>query len=150
MIKTARLSDAVAIWRLSGVYAKKNEMLARTLGDIYESIKEFKVYKQNHKVIGCAALHIYWHNLAEIRTLAVSPRYKRRGMGTALVESCLQEARELGIKKVFTLTTSPEFFKKLGFREMNKGKLPMKVWGDCQRCPKFMECDEVALIKSVD
>jgi len=61
-------------------------------------------------------------------------------------KKCLSEAKQFGVKKVFVLTYIPEFFKKVGFKEIEKSQLPQKIWGDCIRCPKFPECDEIALI----
>jgi len=99
--------------------------------------------------VGAASLHIVWEDLAEIRSLVVSEEYQGKGIGAKLVEACLKEAKELGIPKVFVLTTSPNFFKKLGFIEINKQELPQKVWADCIRCSKFPECDEIPMIKEI-
>lgn len=92
-------------------------------------------------------LYIYYgRTIAEIRSLAVKKESQKKGIGSLLVKKCLNEAKKLGVNKVFVLTYIPEFFKKTGFMELDKSKLPQKIWGDCIRCPKFPECDEVALI----
>jgi len=100
--------------------------------------------------MGCVALHTVWSDLAEIKSLAVAEAGQRSGVGRELVEACLSEARELGLKTVFCLTYKPEFFEKSGFVRVDKMTLPHKVWTECFRCPKFPNCDEVALIYRVE
>jgi len=99
--------------------------------------------------VGCCALHIFWENVAEVRAFAVKPEFARQGIGTKLAQACLEEAEELGMKEVFTLTYVPGFFKKLGFEITDKNQLPRKVWTGCLACPKFPDCDEIALIKKL-
>lgn len=122
-------------------------MLPRSLNDIYENIRDFFVYAYKGKIAGAAALHILWEDLAEIRSVAVANEYHGKGIGKKLIGQCLKEARMLGIKKVFALTYNPEFFKKSGFEDIDKNSLPQKIWGDCLKCPKFPECEEVAVMK---
>lgn len=147
VIAKANLRDASVIHQLVSVYAGKNKMLPRALGDIYADVREYYVCRLNGKVVGCAALHVYWKDLAEVRSLAVAEKHVNKGVGSLLVNACLAEARQLKVPSVFTLTLVPKFFKKLGFRPVDKSELPMKIWSDCIRCPKFSECDEVALIR---
>ena len=90
-----------------------------------------------------------WEDLAEIRSLAVDKVHQKRGIGKNLVRECLKEARALGVKRIFALTYSPDFFKKMGFKDADKSSLPQKIWGDCLRCPRFPECDEHAVIISL-
>lgn len=149
MIEKANLKDAKAIHKLINFYAKKDKMLPRSLSEIYENIREYFVYKKNNKIVGCCALHIFWEDCAEIRSLAVDPYFKKRRIGSILTEACIKEAKEMGILRIFTLTVVPEFFEKLGFKRVDKFTLPMKVWSECIKCSKFTECDEVALVKSV-
>ena len=127
-------------------YADRQLMLPRSLNDTYESLRDFYVWRENDEVVGCAALHVSWDGLGEVRSLAVREDATRRGIGRKLVQSCLDEARELGMKRVFALTYVPEFFKKFGFVLYAKENLPHKVWTDCLNCPKFPDCDEVALV----
>ena len=87
--------------------------------------------------------------MAEIRSLAVKKNARDRGIGTSMIKKCISGARQLGVKKVFALTYAPEFFKKLGFTEVDKTALPHKIWGDCIRCPKFPDCNEYAFIKEI-
>ena len=102
--------------------------------------------ERRHSIQGVCGLGICWEDLAEIKSLAVSKDLRRKGYGKELVETCLNEARVLGLRKVFTLTYIPEFFVKLGFQEVEKQTLPHKIWADCLKCPKFPNCDEVALV----
>ena len=142
----ARVSDVSQMHKLINSFADKGEMLARSLSEIYENIRDYFVVRQGERVIACVALHISWSDLAEIKSLAVAEDYQQQGTGNQLVEACLKEARELGIPTVFCLTYKPTFFEKCGFSQVDKAELPQKVWGECYRCPKFPDCDEVALI----
>ncbi len=145
-IRKATVSDIKLIHKLINEFAKKGEMLPRSLNELYENIRDFLIAEDNNEIKGVCALHILWEDLAEIRSLAVKKESHKKGIGSLLVKKCLKEAKKLGVNKVFVLTYIPEFFKKTGFRELDKSKLPQKIWGDCIRCPKFPECDEVALI----
>ena len=92
-------------------------------------------------------LHIIWEKLAEVRTMAVDPEYIRRGIGGEIVRRLMAEGDELGIEQYFTLTYKPGFFQSLGFRIITKEELPHKVWKECIDCPKFPNCDEIALMR---
>lgn len=144
-IRKAKISDVPLIHKLVNEFAGKGEMLPRALNDLYENIRDIFVY-DDRGLKGVCALHVLWEDLAEVRSLAVREEFQGRGIGKALVKHCLKEARTLGTKKVFALTYHFAFFKKIGFREIDKAKLPHKIWGDCLRCPKFPECDEHAVI----
>lgn len=98
---------------------------------------------------GAGALHIIWEDLAEIRALAIKPEYQRQGMGKRLIYELLKEADDLGIHQVFALTYQVPFFKHCGFNEISKDEMPPKVWKECINCPKFPNCDEVAMIRRV-
>ena len=145
-IEKARISDATQMHKLINHFADKGEMLARPLSEIYENIRDYFVVKQGERVLACAALHVNWSDLAEIKSVAVAEDSQRQGIGDQLVAACLNEARELGIPTVFCLTYKPAFFEKLDFSQVDKLELPHKVWSECYRCPKFPNCDEVALI----
>ena len=147
MIRKARMSDVKGIHGLIAEYAKKGDMLPRSLADIYENLRDYFVFLGNDgELLGSAAIHIMWEDLAEVRSLAVREGRMRRGVGTQLVESCISEAIMLGIARVFALTYKPEFFEKLGFHVVDKSELPQKIWTDCLKCSKFPDCDEVALV----
>jgi len=146
MVRRARISDAKVIHQLLLKYAGDGLMLSRSLSDIYEAIRDFYVYEQDGQVVGTGCLSICWEDLAEVRSLAVAETMKGRGVGREIVKACLEEARQIGLRRVFALTYQVDFFSKLGFAEIEKSQLPHKVWGDCVRCPKFPECDEVAMM----
>jgi amino-acid N-acetyltransferase len=145
MIEKARIGDPKAIQVLVNGYAARELMLARSLNDVYDTLRDFFVWREDGRVVGCVALHITWDGLGEVRSLAVEADAQGRGIGSALVEACLEEARQIGMKKVFVLTYVPGFFRKIGFRPEPKENLPHKIWADCLNCPRFPECDEVAL-----
>ncbi|RLD98584.1 MAG: N-acetyltransferase [Aquificota bacterium] len=145
-VEKATLKDAPQIHKLINSYAGEGFLLPRSLMDIYESIRDFFVIREGDRVVATAALKVVWEDLAEVRSVLVSDEFKGRGWGRALVEACIREARELGVKKVFVLTNSPGYFSRLGFRLVDKRKLPHKVWFDCLKCPKFPDCDEVAMM----
>lgn len=142
----AKIADVSQAYELINYFADKGEMLPRALSEIYENIRDFFVLREGDEIVGCVALHIAWADLAEIKSLAVKEDRQDQGLGSLLIQACLDEARELGIPTVFCLTYKPAFFEKYGFRQVDKLELPRKVWGECYRCPKFPNCDEVALI----
>jgi len=146
MIRKARIIDAKQIHKLLMIYAKDGLMLSRSLSDIYEGIRDFYVFESDGVVVGTVCLHICWDDLAEVRSLAVAAEYEGRGIGRHLVQACLDEARQLGLPRIFALTYKQAFFEKFSFRVVEKSELPHKVWGDCLRCAKFPDCDEIAMI----
>lgn len=145
-IEKATMADAPLIQDLVSSFASLGEMLPRPLAEIYEQLRDFLVVHDNGRLVACAALHIMWEDLAEIRSLAVLDGWQDKGVGVLLVEACLDEARALGIVTVFALTRQPSFFERLGFHQADVMALPRKVWGECFRCPKFPNCDEIAVI----
>ncbi len=149
-VEKANIKDATTIHQMVNYFADRGEMLPRSLSEIYENIRDYFVVRQDERVIACAALHVSWEDLAEIKSLAVTKDSQKQGIGAKLVDACLNETRELGIPTVFCLTYQPAFFEKFGFCQVDKMELPRKIWGDCLRCPKFPDCDEVALIYKVE
>ena len=146
-VEKARVSDANSMHRMISHFADKGEMLPRALSDIYEGIREYFVVKEGDQVVACVALHVTWVDLAEIRSLAVAEQEQNQRIGSLLIQACLKEAKELGIPRVFCLVRKPGFFERHGFQLIDKAELPQKVWAECYRCPKFPNCDEVALIR---
>ena len=132
--------------QLINYFADKGDMLARPLSELYENIRDYFVVRRDEQVIACVALHVNWSDLGEIKSLVVAEDSQKQGIGDQLVEACLREAKELGLPTVFCLTYKPGFFERFGFRELDKMELPRKVWTECYVCPKFPNCDEVALI----
>ncbi len=131
MIRKAQINDVKEIQKLLTEFASRGDMLSRSLSELYEALRDFYVFVEDGKLLGTTALHIVWEDLAEVRSVAVVEDVGRRGIGTQLVQTCIDEARELGLKRLFCLTYKPEFFGKLGFRLVDKSELPHKVWGDC-------------------
>jgi len=145
-VEKAKIDDVAQMQQLINYFAEKDEMLARPLSELYENIRDYFVVRQGERVIACAALHVSWSDLAEIKSLAVAEDSQKQKIGVQLVKACLKEAMELGISTIFCLTYKPAFFEKFGFCQIDKMELPRKVWTECYRCPKFPDCDEVALI----
>ena len=149
-IRKAIIGDVGRIQALVNHYASKETMLGLSLSEIYDQIRDFTVAEGPRRtLIGVCALHVIWDDLAEIRSLAVDPKIRRRGVGRSLVERCLEEARGLQIPKVFALTYQAEFFRRIGFEKVDKAELPHKVWRDCLKCTKFPNCDETAVLKTL-
>lgn len=151
MITKAVVRDVKDIHRILEYFAQKGDLLPRSLSDIYENLRDFFVYREraDGEILGVCALHIHWEDLAEIRSLAVNENHSGKGVGTRLVKACISEAKALGVKQLFVLTYKPKFFEKIGFNVIEKGKLPHKIWGECIKCHKFPDCDEVALIMEI-
>lgn len=150
MIEKAKIKDVPQIHKLINYFADKDEMLPRSLSEIYENVRDFFVVREGERVVACAALHVSWADLAEIKSVAVTEDNQHQGIGTQLVEACLQEAKELGIITVFCLTYRPTFFGRFGLSQVDKMDLPRKVWTECYRCPKFPDCEEVALVRKIE
>ena len=147
MLRKARQEDVRFIHGLLAHYGEKGLLLARPLTSIYDFLRDFVIAEDDAgKPVGCCALHICWENLCEVRSLAVDPGVQGQGWGSKLVESCLSDAITLGFNRIFVLTYRPDFFARLGFKEVEKQLLPNKVWADCVRCVKFPDCDEIAML----
>ncbi|MGB9667456.1 MAG: N-acetyltransferase [Thermosulfidibacteraceae bacterium] len=146
MIRKAKMSDVDAVTTIINSMAKEGFLLPVRPSKVAEFIRDYFVWEEAGKVVGCARLKIFSRELGEIRSVAVLPEYRGTSIGSNLVLKCIKEARDIGLKKVFVLTKVPNFFCKFGFREVSKRELPHKVWEDCIGCPKFHSCDEVAMI----
>lgn len=140
-------NDVEAIYELVKEYANDGVMLARSRNTLYETLRDMIVAEDDGIIVGVGGLHIMWNELAEVRTVAVKPTAIRQGIGQKIVELLIEEGRVLGVKEFFALTYKPGFFKKLGFEEITKEQLPHKVWKECIDCPKFPNCDEIAMMK---
>jgi amino-acid N-acetyltransferase len=149
-VEKARINDVPKMHQLINHFADRGEMLPRALGELYENIRDCLLVRHGERIIGCVLLRVFWSDLAEIRSLAVLEDSQKQGIGAELVRACLKEAEKLGITTVFCLTYKPAFFEKFSFSRVDKMDLPKKVWVDCYRCPKFPNCDEVALIHHLE
>ncbi|MBI4307516.1 MAG: N-acetyltransferase [Chloroflexi bacterium] len=143
----ASIADVPQIHGLVSHYAQQGDLLFRPLGEIYETLRDFFVFREDGKVVACGALHIYWEDLAEVKSLAVASDMQGRGLGQRIVGACLAEAQSLGIPAVFALTLRPGFFEKLGFQRVDLMDLPRKVFHECLRCSKIAHCNEIAVIR---
>lgn len=149
-IRKAKLEDIKPIHSLINFYAEKDQMMPRSLNELFENLRDFWVYEEDGEIFGCCALHIVgWEDMAEVKSLAVGLSKMKKGIGRQFITAVLGEAVNLGVKKVFALSYCPDFFKKMGFTEIDKSKLPHKIWAECCNCPKFPDCEEVALIREV-
>jgi len=156
----AQIRDVEEILELVNVFANSNLMLPRGPQYLYENIRDFVIASDRnvpvysltetrevlHLIVACGSLHVLWGDIAEVRALAIHPDYQHLGLGSKLVEFMKQEARQLGIKRLFTFTLTEDFFKTLGFKKIKRNSLPPKVWGECSRCPKYFQCDEIGMV----
>ena len=150
MLRKARVGDVAQIRQLINVYAQQEVMLPRAIGELYENIRDFFVIENEDRIIACGALHVTWEEYGEILSLAVHTAETRKGHGSRIIEACLKEAPELGIKHLVTLTYAQECFEHHGFNVVDKSTLPHKLWSMCVNCPRFPDCDEIAMIKELD
>jgi amino-acid N-acetyltransferase len=146
-VRKAVMRDIAPILQLINGYAAKGVMLPRTEFEMSETIRDFTVVTLDDQLLGCGALHFYSPTLGEIRSLAVDERAKTHGVGRRLVEALIAEAQEYELDAAFAFTYVVEFFRKVGFHEVERGVLPLKAWKDCLRCPKFQACDEIAVLR---
>ena len=163
-IKKAQIPDTGRILDLINQNAAKNLLLPRGPRYLFENIRDFTIavdtknsaqingdtQDMQHPIIACVSLHVLWQDIAEIRSLSIGTDYQRLGIGTLLIESMKCEAKELGIKQLFTFTLAPKFFESVGFKKENFDKLPAKIWDECSRCPKYFECDEICMRFDLD
>lgn len=148
LAEKALIADAPEIHRLIQYwFDTTGDVLPRTEGEIYETIRDFVVVRDpnGRRLLAAGALHVEWRDLAEIKSLVVDPGTQGKGLGRIVVDACLEEAVEMGLKTVFALTTTPAFFERLGFRISGVSAFPRKVWNECFRCPKYNACDEIAV-----
>ena len=147
MIRKARIQEVPEIWRMLHDFADQ-DVLPRSMGDLYTQVREYFVYRQDRgPVIGVAALHIFWEDVGEIRSVAVLPNFQRTGIGTRLVKKCIAEAADIGLRRVFALTTRPGFFERLGFQKVSTRDLPNHIWSECINCLKYPDkCNEIPML----
>ena len=147
--RKAKMSDVENLHQLITQFADKGVMLPRSRNTLYEALREFVIIEDQGNLVGTGALHIIWDDLAEIRALAIREEYQSQGIGKQLIAELLKEALEMDIHQVFALTYQVDFFRKCGFKEVSKDEMPHKVWKECINCPKFPNCDEVAMTYSL-
>ncbi len=150
-IRAAGVSDVRAMADLANSFAERGLMLHRSHAELYERVRDFYVAVDGDEVVGVGGLRVMWANLAEVYTLAVSETAQGKGVGKRLVEAVVEEARRLGVSRVFSLTYERAFFERCGFRVVDRhANLPLKVWSECVRCPKNQACDEIAMLRVLE
>ena len=145
-IRSAEQSDIETMARIIGHYASEGLMLPRSHAALAEAIPHYVVADLDGKVIGCGGLEPYSSSVAEIYGLATTHGNAPKGTGRAIVRALIERAKTDNISQVFALTLAPGFFQRMGFRTVEHKDLPMKVWRDCVACPKFGNCDEIAMV----
>ena len=148
--RKAKMQDVENLHYLINDFANKGLMLPRSRNTLYEALREFTIIEDEGKFVGTGALHILWEDLAEVRALVIKPDYQGQGIGKKVIEALMHEATQLGINQIFALTYQVDFFKKCGFKEVTKDEMPHKVWKECINCPKFPNCDEVAVVRQIE
>lgn len=149
-LRRAKMGDVREMHRLLSYFADKREVLPRSISEIYENLQQFHVAVARGRIVGTCALYVTWDNLAEVKALAVDEKFQGKGIGKRLLEACLDDARRLEIRRLFTLTIRSGFFEHFGFKHVSKDGLPHKVWTECVRCVYFPEkCVEYAMVKDL-
>ena len=149
MIRKAKYNDVESIQNLICIFSETGKVLFRSLDEIRENISNFWVYEKKDQLIGVCSLKKDWGRLVELRSLGVDPRYSGQGIGTKMVEASLKEALSTDCDTLFVLTYAVSMFKRLGFRTIDKERLPHKVWNDCNACLHQENCDETAMVLSL-
>jgi len=145
--REAVLPDAAAIHRMISVYSGDGTLLPRSQAELCENVRDFIVLHDAGEIIGCGALHLYGPHLAEIRSIAVAPTRQNGGGGALLVKALLRQASKHQVTSICLFTRIPEFFARMGFSIADRAALPDKLHKDCLACPRFHDCDEVAMIR---
>jgi amino-acid N-acetyltransferase len=148
--RKATLRDIPAMQLLVEEPVREGVILPRSDDEVATNIRSYILAEEEGELAGYGALHIHSPRLAEIRSLIVAPEYRGRSVGRGLVGEALREAASLSVQEVLVLTYLPEFFRKLGFREIAKESIPEhKIWADCIKCIHFPNCNETSLIYPV-
>jgi N-acetylglutamate synthase-like GNAT family acetyltransferase len=149
LMRAARLADVPELETLMAPFVATGDLLPRSRYDLCRHIKEYVVAQEetqrDQTIVACGSLKLYSETLAEIAGVAVRDVWQGRGLGRAVIETLVAEARALGLSEVFALTRKPAFFLRLGFGPAEKAQFPQKVWADCARCPRQACCDEIAV-----
>jgi len=147
IVRPADLKDVKGIQVFLNHYASMGDLLPRTKTDIIDNLNHFRVIEHENEIIACGSLEHFTDELAEIRSLMVASDIKRGGLGRKIVETLIEIAEQRKVKRLMALTYVPEFFHKLGFKTVDKGIFPEKIWGICVNCYKFSNCDEIAVLR---
>jgi amino-acid N-acetyltransferase len=148
-LRKANVRDVPTMARVINGFAAQGLMLPKSQHQLYQDVRDFVVATAGDEIVACGALHVVWGDLAEVRSLAVAEGWQSQGLGQLIVNNLIAEARALGLPQVFALTYRQDFFERLGFHVVPRESLPHKIWGDCLNCPKFPNCDEIAVALSL-
>ena len=146
IVRQATLADVEDMHSLINHFASQGLMLPKSRNKLYQNIRDFIVAEKHGQFAGCCAMHVLWADLGEIRSLAVVESFQKNGVGRLLALRAVEDAVALKLPRVFALTYQQTFFEHLGFVEIDKATMPQKVWGECMDCPKFPNCDEIAMV----
>lgn len=145
-VRPAVAADVPQVHELIKFHAQLGRMILRGFDELYADLRSFMVAEDKGELLGCASVHIFWSNLAELKCVAVKENQQRRGIGRAVVNACHNDLKRLGIERAFALTGATTFFEKLGYKVVDKDSLPRFIWGECVRCPSFPVCNEEAMV----
>ncbi len=133
VVRPAKTSDIKKIKKIIDTFVEPRRLLSKETVTLYESVQEFAIAEVDGEVVGCGALHVLWEDLAEVRTVAVVESMHGKGVGHAILESILNKAKEIGVKKVFCLTFETEFFGSHGFTEIQGTPVEPDVYAQLLR-----------------
>lgn len=148
-VRPAQVQDVEQMYQLMLPFMLDKTLITRDQDDIFEHLQEFIIAFKGDALVGVTALHVYDSNLAEVRSLVVSPKAQRMSIGHKLVKACEDMGKQLGVTRIFALTYIDKFFIEQGYTIVAKESLPQKVWTVCIHCPKFSHCDEIAMVKNI-
>lgn len=153
LVRKARVTDVADVYSLLKDLAGEGLLLPRSYSSLYEMLQTLYVAESRDPaggILGAGALQVSWEDLAEVRSLAVREDCRGRGVGRAITAAVEADARELRIRRMFALTYVPEFFFRLGYRQVSLDSLPQKVWAVCFSCVHYPDCREIAVVKELD
>ena len=149
-ITKATLNDVAEMQNLVRPEVVNGIILPRSDDEVANTIRSYIVAREDGKIVGFCALYIFDTSLGEIRSLIVHSDFRGKGIGEQIITQTLKEGKELGLSRILALTYKREFFKKLGFIEVQKEEIPdQKIWMDCIKCKHFPICDEIAMTRAL-
>jgi amino-acid N-acetyltransferase len=145
-VRAAQTQDVEKIATIIAHHASRGLMLPRSIGALSAALDSYLVADDDGQIVGCGGLDVYTADSAEISGLATAPEGSPPGTGKAIVQALIARARQENIARVFALTLAPGFFSKMDFQTVTHAELPLKIWKDCVACPKYGNCDEIAMV----
>ncbi|WP_434970906.1 amino-acid N-acetyltransferase [Microbacterium sp. bgisy207] len=135
-VRPARTADVRGIQALLEPWVQRRVLLGKDLVVLFESVQQFTVAEDaDGQLIGCGALHVMWDDLGEIRTLIVADDWLHRGVGRAIVDRLEENARDLGLRRLFCLTFEVDFFSARGFEVIGEQVVDPDVYSQLIRSP---------------